>query len=131
MLTQLELFPDWVDNAPRAATPSYIYDGPQNVAPPNNPQRTTSELNKWFWSVGRMFSFGFSTKVMFKGGVFSGLTLQRKDTGWLAVLKCSYKGKPYVAFENSDTLYKLTTTLYLKMSGGGFKWKPDQFKRKG
>lgn len=130
MWTQLELFPSWTDKALGSARPSFKNDGNRTAPHPKESQRPTSELNRWLRHVGQMFLFGFSERVTYKGGTFEGLTIKKRKHGWIAVVKCNFKGKQYVAFENAHTLYMLITNLTLKKGEGGLKWKIDQFQAK-
>lgn len=128
MWTQLELFPSWTDTALNSARPSFKNDGNTTPTQPNRRQQVGKEFDKWVRHVGQMFLFGFSDKVTYKGGTFEGLTIKKRKHGWIAVVKCNFKGKQYVAFENADTLYMLVTNLTIKKQGGGLKWKIDQFR---
>lgn len=121
---QLELF----DTRPFTVSPSFLKDGPQVITSGNKREKAVRERNRHHRNIGRMFSYGFSRKVTYKQGSFEGLNIMKRDDRWLAVVKTTYKGKKYVAFENAPSLRDLSWVLTMRMSGGGFRWKPDKFK---
>ncbi len=61
------------------------------------------------------------------GGEFRGITVTKKEDGWLVTLKTSYKGKKYVGFSRGDSFHEALLVAGGLLAAKEIRWEMDKY----